>query len=187
MKRGVPEPAKENPLDTPRLLPRRHSETTSTPHNYPSVTTRTPQGSSDTETSSNHDATTRGQKRKARGQRRGKKKQPRLSAHINPWTINSSQRRQQSQNTTTVATPPNHTASTGSSYSEAATVDNLHSSLPVDYRHSRDCVFLTISEKTSLYLLYRRTVDRACSCTPWHKLQPTSIGGCHGCLQRLCT
>ena len=112
MKQGAPEPAKENPLHTLKLLPRRHSETTSTPHNYPSVTARTPQGGSDTETPSNHDATTRGQKRKARGQRKGKKKQPRLSAHINPWTINSSQRRKQSQNTPTVATSPTPTAST---------------------------------------------------------------------------
>jgi hypothetical protein len=55
------------------------------------------------QTPSNHDATMRGQKRKARRQRKGKKKQPRLSAHINPWTINSSQRRKQSQNTPTVA------------------------------------------------------------------------------------
>jgi hypothetical protein len=111
-KRGTPEPVKEDPLDKPSFLPRRHSETASTPHNYPSVTTRTPQGSKDTRTTSNHKATTRGQKRRARGQRRGKKKQPRLSAHIIPWTIYSSQRRQQSQKTTTVAIPPTPTAST---------------------------------------------------------------------------
>ena len=99
---------KENPLHTLKLLPRRHSETTSTPHSYPSVTSRTPQGGSDTETPSTHDATMR---RKARGQRKGKKKQPRLSAHINPWRINSSQRRKQSQNTPTVASSFTPTAS----------------------------------------------------------------------------
>ena len=109
--RGEPEPTQENPLHTPKLLPRRHSETTSTPHNYPSITTPTPQGDSATEPST-HDATTRGQKRKARGQRKGKRKQPRLSAHINPWTINSSQKRKQSQNTPTVDTPPTPTTST---------------------------------------------------------------------------
>jgi hypothetical protein len=120
-RRGASEPVKEDPMDTPNPLPRRHSETTPTAHNYPSVTSRTAQGGSYTTTTSKHEqfrttptteATARGRKRRARGQQKGRKKKPRLSAHINPWTINNSQRRQQSQMTTLVATPPTQTAST---------------------------------------------------------------------------
>ena len=160
--RGEPEPTQENPLHTPKLLPRRHSETTSTPHNYPSITTPTPQGDSASEPST-HDATTRGQKRKARGQRKGKRKQPRLSAHINP---NQQQPEEKTVTKHTYSRYPTHSHNKYCNHSEAATVDKNHSSITVDYRHSRDCVFLTMSKETSLYLLHRRTVDRARSCTP---------------------
>ena len=100
-RRDAPEPVKEDPLVTPILLPRRHSNTTPTEHNYPSVTSRTPQGGRlDSNTTSERgqdgatpttDTTTRGRKRRAREQRKGKKKKPRLWAHINLWTINNSQ------------------------------------------------------------------------------------------------
>ena len=121
-KRCAAEPVKEDPLDKLSFLPRRHSDTTPIAHNYPSVTSRTQQrGSPDCSTASKHvqkgappitEATTQGRKRRARGQRKSTKKKPRLSAHINLRTINSSQRRQQSLMTTPVATPPTQAAST---------------------------------------------------------------------------
>jgi hypothetical protein len=114
--------SERDPLDTLSFLPRRHSDTTPTAHNYPSVTSRIPQGGSpNCSTTSNNeqngatpttDATTRGRRRRVSGQRKGKNKKPRLSAHINPWTINNRQRRQQSHMTTPVATPPTQAAST---------------------------------------------------------------------------
>ena len=118
---GAPKSVKENLLDTLSFLPRRHSDTTPTAHNYPSVTSRTPQGGSYTSTTSKQgqfratpttDATARGRKHRARGQRKGKKKKPKLSAHINPWTIENSQGRQHSQMTTPVATLPTQKACT---------------------------------------------------------------------------
>ena len=120
--RGAPEPVKEDPLNSLRFLSRRHSDTTPTTQNYSSVTSRTPQGDSPgCSTTSKQgqqgapptaEATTRGRKRRARGQRQGTKKKPRLSAHINPWTINSSRTRQQSLMTTPVASSHTQAAST---------------------------------------------------------------------------
>ena len=119
--RGASEPVKEDTLNLLRFLPRRHSNTTPTTQDYPSVTSRNPQGesidNSTTSTQVQHgepptEATTRGRKRRARGQRKGAKKKPKLSAHINPWTINSSRKRQQSLLTATVASPQTRAAST---------------------------------------------------------------------------
>ena len=81
-KRGTPEPVKEDPLDKPSFLPRRHSVTTPTEHDYSSVTSRTPQGGSPIcSTASIHGqrgappiafTPTRGRKRRARGERKDK-------------------------------------------------------------------------------------------------------------------